>query len=147
MPVSFHAGVVPTSCKRGSCPKQRSTNPKPLQRTACLHSDYVFTGIVVDIEDQNSMQKIAFRVVDVYKTYSNGLKKDIEVYMYKLTNCDYPEIKSGEQYLIMVKKSEVYVMNEDTYVLEWPGSVRKARKVKNALNQVRQGAVCDEMTA
>ncbi|XP_065067572.1 venom factor-like [Rhopilema esculentum] len=135
------------SCSQGSCPKQRSTNPKPLQRTACLHSDYVFTGIVVDIEDQNSMQKIAFRVVDVYKTYSNGLKKDIEVYMYKLTNCDYPEIKSGEQYLIMVKKSEVYVMNEDTYVLEWPGSVRKARKVKNALNQVRQGAVCDEMTA
>eukprot|EP00795_Rhopilema_esculentum_P010956 gene10956-19791_t len=116
------------SCSQGSCPRQRSTNPKPLQKTACLHSDYVFTGIVRDIEDQNSMQKIAFRVVDVYKTYSNDQKKDSKMHMYKLTNCDYPEIKSGKQYLIMVKKSEAHVMNEDTYVLEWPDSASKARK-------------------
>ena len=107
----------------------------------------VFTGIVRDIEDQNSMQEIAFRVVDVYKTDSNGPKKDSKVHIYKLTNCDYPEIKSGKQYLIMVKKSEVYVMNNDTYVLEWPDSASKARKVKTALNEVRHGAVCDEMTA
>eukprot|EP00794_Sanderia_malayensis_P016274 gene16274-17915_t len=132
-------------CSQGTCADEPTTNAIVLKKKACLDADFVFTGVIKAIEDQNSWERVAVRVEKIHKKGKFDYSVGGKLHVYKTKACVYPELKVNKKYLIMLKDGIKYVIDKEAFILAWPDHSKKKQKLRNALSEVQQGDVCDKL--
>eukprot|EP00794_Sanderia_malayensis_P016290 gene16290-17928_t len=132
-------------CSQATCADEPTTNVIVLKKKACLDADFVFTGVIKAIEDQNSWERVAVRVEKIHKEGKVDYSVGGKLHVYKTKACVYPELKVNKKYLIMLKDGIKYVIDKEAFILAWPDHSKKKQKLRNALSEVQQGDVCDKL--
>ena len=102
----------------------------------------MFVGRVGDIQDLNSHNMVALEVKHVYKKGNKEIAAGSKVHVYTSKHCAYPNIKMKGKYLFMLKDGIKYLLDDDSFVLEWPGGKARAQ-LKTTLKNIKQGDICD----